>query len=104
MNARSAIGIFMIAVALALGGAACGLVDGPLFGRYGTRGTVTFLTFEGGFHGIVTADGERLDPINLPDEFRVDGLKVRFDYKPRTDLGSFHMWGTLVEIERIKKD
>jgi len=70
------------------------------------KGTVKFLDFEGGFYGIISDNGENYDPINLSKEFKVDGLRVRFDAKKQEDMASFHMWGTIIEIiniERIEK-
>ncbi len=67
------------------------------------KGAIQFNDFEGGFYGIVADDGECYDPINLDEEFKVDGLRVRFKVKVREDLVSFHMWGLVVEIIKIKK-
>jgi hypothetical protein len=61
-------------------------------------GTVTWVPIEGGFFGIVSDDGKRYDPINLPAEFAQDGMRVRFTAKTDPDMASFHMWGTIVSI------
>ncbi len=61
-------------------------------------GTVTYLSFEGGFYGIVADDEEHYDPINLSDEFHEDGLQVWFRARVRDDLASFHMWGRIIEL------
>jgi len=66
-------------------------------------GTVECLDFEGGFYGIAADSGKHYDPINLPPQFRKDGLRVWFKGKIRSDLGSFHMWGTIIELIAIKK-
>ena len=66
-------------------------------------GTIVWLNFEGGFWGIIGDDGEHYDPINLNIEFRCEDLRVYFEAKIRTDLGSFHMWGKIVEILTIQK-
>ena len=66
-------------------------------------GTIALLDFEGGFWGIVGDDGEHYDPINLDSEFQRKDLRVYFEAKIRTDLGSFHMWGKIVEILKIQK-
>ena len=66
-------------------------------------GTITYINLEGGFYGIMADDGEHYVPINLPPEFKVDGLRVRFKGKIRDDLESIHMWGTLLELIYIKK-
>jgi inhibitor of cysteine peptidase len=68
-----------------------------------TKGTVKFLSFEGGFYGIVTDAKKNLDPLNLPKEFQVDGKRVMFRYIEKKDMASFHMWGIIVEILEIKE-
>jgi len=66
-------------------------------------GTVVFLSFEGGFYGIKADDGRNYDPMNLPEDLRKDGLRVRFEAKELKDRASFHMWGTIVELVHIQK-
>lgn len=66
-------------------------------------GTVVFLSFEGGFYGIKGDDGRSYDPVNLPEDLRVDGLHVRFEAKELTGMASFHMWGIMVELVHIQK-
>jgi len=66
-------------------------------------GTIEFVGLEGGFYGIVGDDGKRYDPMNLGQQFREDGLRIRFEAKIRKDVASFHMWGTIVEITKIEK-
>jgi hypothetical protein len=66
-------------------------------------GTVVFLSFEGGFYGIVGDDGKHYDPTNLPQEFQKDGLRVRFEAKELPEQASVHMWGTIVEFVAIQK-
>ena len=67
------------------------------------NGQVSYINLEGGFYGIKTDDGKNLEPINLPEEFKTDGIRVSFNYKLRTDLASCRMWGTIVEIIEIKR-
>ena len=72
-------------------------------------GTIVYNDFEGGFYGIVSdflIPGypiNHLDPINLPQEFKEDGLRVWFKVRLRPDLYSFHMWGIMVEILEINR-
>lgn len=66
-------------------------------------GTIIFVDLVGGFYGIIGDDGERYRPINLPREFEIDGLRVRFQAKIRDDLADIYMWGTRVEILGIEK-
>ncbi len=63
-------------------------------------GTVEYQDLEGGFYGIIT-DESRYDPINLPEQYKNDGMKIDFVAYPRSDLASFHMWGELIEIRHI---
>jgi hypothetical protein len=65
-------------------------------------GTVTYLSFEGGFYGIVGDDGKHYDPINMPQEFKVHGLRVRFTAN-FTDYPSYHMWGYVVRLVSIER-
>lgn len=66
-------------------------------------GTVRFIDLEGGFYGIIGDDGKKYDPVNLSQEFQVDGLPVRFEAKIRGDVASIRMWGTPIEIVKIEK-
>lgn len=66
-------------------------------------GTIEFLDFEGGFYGIISDDGERYDPLNMKQEFQVNGLRVYFEAKVLHDVVTFHMWGTPVSILKIQK-
>lgn len=66
------------------------------------KGTVKYLSFEGGFYGIVGDDGRHYDPLNMPQEFRVDGLRVRFTAN-KTGNVSVHMWGHVVKLDSIEK-
>ena len=71
--------------------------------NFSVTGTIVFLSFEGGFYGIKGDDGRSYDPINLPVEFRKEGMRVRFEAKELRDRASFHMWGTIVELVHIEK-
>ena len=66
-------------------------------------GTVKFIDLEGGFYGIVGDDGKKYDPTNLGQQFREDGLRIRFEAKIRRDVASIHMWGMIVDITKIEK-
>jgi hypothetical protein len=64
-------------------------------------GTIAFMRLEGGFFGIITDDGEKYLPINLPEEYQKDGLKVTFEGRLRPDISGIHMWGKYIELIRI---
>ncbi|MFX1377185.1 MAG: hypothetical protein ACFFA0_15375 [Promethearchaeota archaeon] len=63
-----------------------------------STGKIVYLSFEGGFYGIEANDGNHYDPINLPNEFKIDGLLIVFKAKILRDRISFHMWGEIVEL------
>lgn len=65
------------------------------------EGTIKYIGLEGGFYGIIGDDGKKYQPINLPDEYRVDGLRVWFKARAREDLATIYMWGTPIEIIEI---
>jgi len=68
-----------------------------------TSGTVKSIELEGGFFGLVGDDGQNYDPINLPDEYRIDNLRVYFKGLIRPDLASIHQWGIMLELTEITR-
>ncbi|NIN67489.1 MAG: hypothetical protein GTO63_22860 [Anaerolineae bacterium] len=71
--------------------------------RVTAEGTIVFNSFEGGFYGIVGDEEGRYDPVNLGDEYKVEGLRVHFVARILENQGSIHMWGLLVEILEIEE-
>lgn len=67
------------------------------------QGMITYVNLEGGFYGIIDDAGRHLDPVNLPAQYRKDGLKVNFSYRASKNSVSFHMWGTIIELIEIKE-
>lgn len=68
-----------------------------------TNGKVVYLDLSGGFWGIETEDGEKLNPSSgLPASFQKEGLKVSVAYKP-SNAFSIHMWGKNVDLVDISK-
>ena len=70
--------------------------DGQAF-----QGQVVYKGFEGGFFGIVTDAGERLNPVNLAPECRQNGLRVQGTYRPLEGTVTIQMWGQPVELLQI---
>ena len=66
-------------------------------------GTVRRVDLEGGFYGLVDEQGNRFDPVNLPQRFEKDGLRVKFRMTELRDRMSYHMWGKLVRIIEIER-
>ena len=77
---------------------ACGLVD-P---EYSTEGVVHFLEIEGGCW-VIEVGTETIEPIDLPEDFKVDGLRVFFEGERRDDLASICMVGPIVELLDIRR-
>ena len=38
------------------------------------------------------------DPLNLPEEYSVDGFRIGFTAIEEQDVASIHMWGTIITI------
>lgn len=66
-------------------------------------GTVRYLEIEGGFYGLIADDGTKYDPINLPAEYKKNGLRVKFAVREKKGIMSFHMRGKIVEVVKIEK-
>ena len=64
-------------------------------------GTVVYKDIEGGFYAIDGDNGSKYDPINLPESFRKDGLRVKVTARPRMDAMSLHMYGAIIEVVNI---
>ena len=65
------------------------------------QGTVVYKNIEGGFFAIHGEDGSKYDPINLPESFRRDGLKVKVSARFKKEAMSFHMYGAIIEVVNI---
>jgi hypothetical protein len=74
----------------------------PAPARINTTGTVRHQSLEGGFWGIIADDGRRFDPMGLDAAFQKEGLRVRIEAMPETDMMSTRMWGTMVTLTKIE--
>ena len=66
-------------------------------------GTVRYSNLEGGFYELAADSGERYDPVNLPAEYKKDGLRVKFQINEKKDMVGIHMRGKIVEVVKIEK-
>jgi len=66
-------------------------------------GTVHYLDLEGGVYVIRDESGVQYNPINLPDQFKKDGLYVEADAVSRDGMVSIAMVGPLIELSRVRK-
>ena len=67
--------------------------------QWGEKGTVSL----GICWIIVSGDSVVYEPINLDEEFKVEDLSVKFEYKERNDMVSICMQGSIIELTRIEK-
>ncbi|VFQ46447.1 hypothetical protein [Desulfoluna butyratoxydans] len=68
---------------------------------FDVEGLVVYKEIEGGFFAIQAKDGKTYDPVNLPETFRKDGLRVRLTARKKEDMAGIHMHGTIIEIVDI---
>jgi len=71
------------------------------------KGTIVYKNIEGGFYGIVDNKGKRYIPLNLKSDypgFAKHGVNVIFVAEKCKNQVSIFMWGTLIKIDRIKKN
>lgn len=69
----------------------------------GFTGTVKWQALESGFYAIDADDGQKYEPINLPSEYQVNGLRVRVTARERNDMASINMYGTIIDITSISR-
>ena len=72
-------------------------------GVFTARGIIRYIPLEGGFYGIITDDEKKYLPLNLPEKYKHDGLRVWFKAKLRKDATTIYMWRKPIEILKIKK-
>lgn len=93
----------IVAIALASACAASAPTD-PLRSnpRAVVNATVRFQSIEGGCWTLHLSQNVSYLPLNLPEQFRQDGLQVQVDLLRRDDHGSVCMIGPVVEILSIR--
>jgi hypothetical protein len=65
-------------------------------------GEVRWIPLEGGFFGLVAEDGRRFFPLNLPQEFKKEGLKIKVKGNIKKGIATVQMWGAPFEIHEIE--
>ena len=91
MGSRSALIPFFVLLG------SCGVADPDI----DADGVVRYLDIEGG-GWVIESGSDRLEPVNLPAEFRVDGLRVRFEANHQGDAATYCVLGRVVELEYIQ--
>jgi hypothetical protein len=62
------------------------------------KGKITFVALEMGFWGIIDEKGGQWQPINFPEQLKLEGASVTLKLKKLEDQASFQMWGEPVKI------
>ncbi|WP_129649403.1 hypothetical protein [Peristeroidobacter agariperforans] len=91
-------------ILIALAACTAGTPDAPISARSGqptvVDGTVRYVAVEGGCWIIETAH-ERVQPVDLPERFRVDGKAVRVTLRDAPDMMSVCQVGPLKHVETM---
>lgn len=66
-------------------------------------GTIRYIDLEDGFYGILGDDQVHYDPINLPEVYKQNNLKVEFKARFASNQNSIHMWGKIIYILEIEQ-
>jgi len=102
MDMRSLLwGLTVLCLIFAPAAVSCGGDDKG--GTITVTGTITYIELEGGFYGIIADGGEKYFPLNLDQQYQVNGLKVRVEGKIRKDVMTTTMWGTPLEILKTER-
>jgi len=64
-------------------------------------GKVVYEDIEGGFWGILTDNGDRILPDNLPDQYKISNLSVSGEGMIQEDVVTIQMWGQPFHIDSI---
>ena len=66
-------------------------------------GTIRWIKDPSGFYGIISDDNWKLEPVDLPETFRADYMRVLFKVRANPKIASIHSWGTGVEVLKIER-
>jgi hypothetical protein len=61
-------------------------------------GTVSYQDIGTGFWGITDTQGNKWRPVNMPEQLKVEGSRVRCTVRIIDEDMSIHMWGEAVKI------
>lgn len=75
----------------------------PPADTFHVTGQVYYANIEGGFYGIISDDGIKYQPINLPRKFKKEGLSLKFDAKIKDQGVSAFQWGTMIEMSKVSE-
>ena len=70
--------------------------------KLSSTGTITYMSLEGGFYGIITDKGDHYLPENLSSDFQKDSVRVYFE-GIITDRPTTQQWGHTITLSRIDR-
>jgi len=100
MAGRLSVPALILAAFVAAGFGGCPDTTDPGAGA-GIDAVVHYAPIEGGCWTLTVAPRKVYQPLDLPADFRHDGMAVRVEFKERPDMASFCMVGPLVQILSI---
>lgn len=66
-------------------------------------GTIVFQDLEGGFFSFIANDGSKYTPMNLDEQYKINGLEVDVKGNIVTGMMTTTQFGHLLKIEEIEK-
>jgi len=66
-------------------------------------GEVVYVPKARGFWGIQARGIGKINPLSLPEEFHLDGLKISGEVLLQPDIVSAKRWGTVGEVRNLRK-
>jgi len=64
--------------------------------------TVKYFSFEGGFFGLISNNGNKLLPMNLPKEYQIDGTLLKVQGEKAKDMMTIQQWGVPFNLNKIE--
>ena len=100
IRSTASVGVYLIALSFFCAG---GCIAQETGSEITSAGTITYIDLEGGFYGFIASDGAQYLPLDLPDEYKQDGLVVDITGVIDTDVMTIQMWGQPLRILSITK-
>ena len=66
--------------------------------QFKIEGESIHVDLEGGFYGIIDRAGNPYFAINMPEQYKYQGAKVRATFEKVPDAFSMTMWGEVIRI------
>ena len=100
IRSTASVGVYLLALLFFCAG---GCIAQETGSEITSAGTITYIDLEGGFYGFIASDGTQYLPLDLPDEYKQDGLAVDITGVIDTDVMTIQMWGQPLRILSISK-